>query len=57
MDYDQLRHFADSWGLLAMALVFAGILVRVLLRSRGDYSEQADIPFKHDDDTRNSRDG
>jgi cytochrome c oxidase cbb3-type subunit 4 len=23
--YDMLRHLADSWGLLAMALVFAGL--------------------------------
>lgn len=23
--YDALRHFADSWGLLAMSLVFIGL--------------------------------
>ena len=24
--YDMLRHFADSWGLLAMMAVFAGLI-------------------------------
>ena len=23
--YDSLRHFADSWGLVAMALIFIGL--------------------------------
>jgi cytochrome c oxidase cbb3-type subunit IV len=26
MNYDALRHFADSWGLLFMVLVFAGLI-------------------------------
>ncbi len=51
MDYDQLRHFADSWALLALTLIFAGVILWVLRpgASQG-YREQADIPFKHDDE-------
>ena len=26
MSYDALRHFADSWGLLAMALLFLTLI-------------------------------
>jgi cytochrome c oxidase cbb3-type subunit 4 len=25
-DYNSLRHFADSWGLLAMTLLFLGLI-------------------------------
>ena len=50
MTYDTLRHFADSWGLLAMTIVFLGVLVWVIRPgSRKGYAEQAEIPFKHDD--------
>ena len=27
MDYDTLRHFADTWGLLALTLLFVGIVL------------------------------
>lgn len=50
MGYDELRHFADSWGLLAMVLVFAGAVLWVLRPgSRERYREHAEIPFKHDE--------
>lgn len=26
MSYDELRHFADSWGLLAMTILFLGLI-------------------------------
>ena len=49
--YEQLRHFADSWGLLGMTLFFLAVLVWVFRRgSRQDYAGQADIPFKYDRD-------
>jgi cytochrome c oxidase cbb3-type subunit 4 len=49
MDYEQLRHFADSWGLLGLTLVFAGVLLWVSRPgARERYREQAGIPFKHD---------
>ena len=52
MDYDQLRHFADSWGLLFMTLFFVGAILWVIrpgARARERYREQADIPFRYDE--------
>jgi cytochrome c oxidase cbb3-type subunit 4 len=50
MDYNALRHFADSWGLLLLTLFFVGVLVWVLRPgARAHYADQADIPFRHDD--------
>jgi cytochrome c oxidase cbb3-type subunit 4 len=47
--YDTLRHFADSWGLLFMVLVFLGVVIWVLRPgARQRYREQADIPFRHE---------
>ena len=49
--YETLRHFADSWGLLAMTLVFVAVLCRVLRPgARQYYDRQADIPFRYDQD-------
>jgi cytochrome c oxidase cbb3-type subunit 4 len=50
VDYESLRHFADSWGLLALTLVFVGVIAWVLRPgARRHYQDQANIPFKHDD--------
>jgi cytochrome c oxidase cbb3-type subunit 4 len=50
MTYDELRHFADSWGLLLMTVVFAAAVLWTLRPgARGRYREQAEIPFKHSD--------
>ena len=49
MDYNLMREFADSWGLLAMALFFVGCIVFALrpgARSQAD--EAARIPLKDD---------
>ena len=47
--YETLRHFADSWGLLALSLVFVAILVWAFRPgSKRTYRNQADIPFKYD---------
>ena len=49
MSYNDMRHFADSWGLLAMALFFVGAVIfafRPGSRSRAD--EAARIPLKDD---------
>jgi cytochrome c oxidase cbb3-type subunit 4 len=46
-DYHTLRTFADSWGLLYMFLVFAGVVLWVMrpgARKAGE--EAARIPFK-----------
>jgi len=49
MDYNTFRHFADSWGLLYLLVVF---LVAVLLALRPGSGERHDaasrIPFKED---------
>jgi len=48
--YDTLRHFADTWGVAFLTLVFLAVVVWVLRPgSRKIYSEQADIPFKYED--------
>jgi cytochrome c oxidase cbb3-type subunit 4 len=50
MSYDALRHFADSWGLVLLTVVFLGAVLWVLRPGAGErYREQAEIPFKHDD--------
>jgi cytochrome c oxidase cbb3-type subunit 4 len=54
--YESLRHFADSWGLLALALVFLAILIWVFRPgSKRTYEKQADIPFKYDRDEEKDR--
>ena len=48
--YDTLRHFADSWGLLFLTLVFLGVFIWVLRPgARRHYRKQAEIPFKYDE--------
>jgi cytochrome c oxidase cbb3-type subunit 4 len=47
--YETLRHFADSWALAALTLIFVAILLWVFRPgSRRSYSDQAKIPFKYD---------
>lgn len=49
MDYNTLRHFADSWVLVAMTLLFAGIVIYVLRPgARKKYDDDAKIPLKED---------
>ena len=50
MSYDALRHFADSWGLLAMALLFLTLIAwpfRPSARARNE--EAANMNFKDDE--------
>ncbi|KAF5885522.1 MULTISPECIES: CcoQ/FixQ family Cbb3-type cytochrome c oxidase assembly chaperone [Rhizobium] len=47
--YTAMRHFADSWGLLAMAAFFAGaVLFTLRPGSKQTADEAADIPLKDD---------
>ena len=47
--YTAMRHFADSWGLLAMAAFFVGAVVFTLRPgSKQTAKEAADIPLKDD---------
>lgn len=49
MSYEGMRHFADSWGLLYMVVVFL-IMLAFLMRpgARDHAKDAADIPFKED---------
>lgn len=48
--YSILRHFADSWGLLAMTIFFLGAIVWVLRPgARRLHEDSANIPFRNDD--------
>lgn len=47
MDYHTMREFADSWGLLAMTLFFAGVVLFAFRPgSRKKADEAASIPLK-----------
>jgi cytochrome c oxidase cbb3-type subunit 4 len=49
MDYDALRHFADSWGLLFMVVVFVGLVLFVFRKgAKSRYDEYGKIPLKDD---------
>jgi len=48
--YDAMRHFADSWGLLAMFLFFCAVVLRLFTRGAREKAEDAaQIPFRHDE--------
>lgn len=48
--YERLRHFADSWGLLALTIFFIGVVLFVFRPgSRKQHEDIADIPFRHED--------
>ena len=47
LDYETLRHFADSWALLALFAIFLGVCLFVFRRGTGEtYREAADIPLR-----------
>ncbi len=49
MDYDTMRHFADSWGLLALFIFFVGVIVFTFRPgSRKSADDAANIPLKED---------
>ena len=48
MTYDTMRHFADSWALLAMFVFFVAVAIFVFRPgSKKHYDEAARIPFKN----------
>lgn len=50
MSYDMLRHFADSWGLAAMVVMFLGFCGWAFRPgSRDINADVANIIFKDDD--------
>jgi cytochrome c oxidase cbb3-type subunit 4 len=51
MDYNELRHFADSWGLLYMVLIFLAVLGFMFRPGAGvEAREAALIPLKDTND-------
>ncbi|WP_423605396.1 cbb3-type cytochrome c oxidase subunit 3 [Sphingomonas sp. MS122] len=50
MSYDTLRHFADSWGLLAMTLTFLLLTGWTFLPAARRGSERAAISIFEDED-------
>jgi len=49
--YSALRHFADSWGLLAMFLFFGAIILFTFRPgSKKVHADAANIPLRHGDD-------
>ncbi|MBX3596795.1 MAG: cbb3-type cytochrome c oxidase subunit 3 [Rhizobiaceae bacterium] len=47
--YTAMRHFADSWGLLGMAIFFVGVAVFAFRPgSKKSARDAANIPFKED---------
>jgi cytochrome c oxidase cbb3-type subunit IV len=49
VDYDTLRHFADSWGLLFLTLFFIGVVLFAFRPgSRRQAEEAAQIPLGED---------
>jgi len=60
--YSTLRHFADSWGMLAMLLSFLGLIVYVLFSRSSGHGEAANSIFRNEDrpateDDTQTRDG
>lgn len=55
--YSLLREFADSWMLLALTLIYVGVVVWAFRPTgRSIHSDTAQIPFRNDDgpDCRNA---
>lgn len=49
MDYETFRHFADSWGLVYMAVVFVGVVLFVFRPGmKKQHEDAANIPLKRD---------
>lgn len=48
--YDQMRHFADSWGLVGISIVFAVAVASVLRPGAKERAlDAADIPLRDDE--------
>ena len=47
--YETMRHFADSWAMLAMLIFFAGTILMVFLPgTKRRANEAAQIPLRED---------
>ena len=51
MNYDTLRHFADSWGLLCMLLLFLGLVGWTFRKGASQHHDRAaKMIFEENDD-------
>ena len=49
MSYDEFRHFADTYGLIYLMVLFAGVVVYALWpRNRKKFEKAARIPLEED---------
>ena len=49
MSYDEFRHFADTYGLIYLMLLFAGVVTYALWpRNRKKFDKAARIPLEED---------
>ncbi len=49
MNYETLRQFADSWGLLYLVVIFVGVVLFTFRPgTKGQADENANIPLKED---------
>ena len=49
MTFETMRYLADTWGLLYLVLLFAGIVAFTFRPgSKRKYDEAAKLPLKHD---------
>ncbi|MBT5194395.1 MAG: cbb3-type cytochrome c oxidase subunit 3 [Rhodospirillaceae bacterium] len=49
MNYETLAHFAHTWGLVYLVVLFAGVLIYALRPgARAKFEDAAQIPFKED---------
>ena len=49
MDYEALRHFADSWGLVYLLAIFVGVVIFTMRPgAKKRYEEAARIALKED---------
>ncbi len=49
MDYETLRTFAATWGLVALVIMFAATVLYALWpRNRDKFRDAADIPLRDD---------
>jgi cytochrome c oxidase cbb3-type subunit 4 len=50
MDYESFRHFADSWGLMYLVVLFVGIVAFTFRPGgKGQADDAAHIPLKEGD--------
>lgn len=50
MSYDSFRHFADTYGLIYLFVLFAGVVVYALWpANRKKFRDAASIPLREDD--------